>query len=61
MLMISMLSKTDLFMFSQFPCFVQVWSKSSSPKEMLSMLNLSSESKTHQTLIQPLQVVQIVN
>lgn len=61
MLMSSMLSKIDLFMVSQFPCFVQVWSKNSPLKEMLSMLNLSSKSKTCQTLIQPLQVVQIVN
>lgn len=61
MLMISMLSKIDLFMVSQFPGFVQVWSKNSSLKKMLSMLNLSSKSKTRQTLIQPLQVMQIVN
>jgi hypothetical protein len=59
--MISMLSKIDLFMVSQFPGFVQVWSKNSSLKKMLSMLNLSSKSKTRQTLIQPLQVMQIVN
>jgi glycogen debranching enzyme len=61
MLMISMLSKTYLFMVSQFPCFIQVWSKNSSLKKTFSMLNLSSKSKTCQTLIQPLQVVQIVN